>query len=48
VLKGHLYNYKFTNINGTLLQTEFMFNNVKKLIMTTTSGIVIKENKIKN
>jgi len=25
-----------------------MFDNVKKLIMTTNTGIVIKENKVKN
>jgi hypothetical protein len=48
VVRGDLFNYKFTNIDGTLVQTEFMVNNVKKLILTTSSGIVIKENKIKN
>jgi hypothetical protein len=42
VIRGETHNYKFTSINGSLLQTEFMFNNVKKLIMTTNSGIVIK------
>jgi hypothetical protein len=42
VIRGELDNYKFTSINGKLVQTEFMFNNVKKLIMTTNSGIVIK------
>lgn len=47
VIRGDVDNYKFTRIDGELIQTQFMFNNVRKLIMTTTSGIVIKENKVK-
>lgn len=42
VIRGDIDNYKFTKIDGELVQTDFMFNNVKKLIMTTTTGIVIK------
>jgi hypothetical protein len=42
VIRGDVDNYKFTRIDGELVQTDFMFNNVRKLIMTTTAGIVIK------
>lgn len=48
VIRGEVENYKFTRIDGQIVQTEFMFDNVKKLIMTTSTGIVIKENKVKN
>lgn len=48
VLRGDVDNYKFTRINGELVQTDFMFDNVRKLIMTTNTGIVIKENKLKS
>lgn len=48
VIRGDIQNYKFTKIDGELVQTDFMFNNVKKLIMTTKTGIVIKENKVKS
>ncbi len=46
VIQGNVDNYKFTHIDGELVQTEFMFDNVKKLIMTTKKGIVVKENKV--
>lgn len=48
VIRGDIDNYKFAKIDGELIQTDFMFDTVKKLIMTTSTGIVIKENKIKN
>ena len=48
VIRGDLDSYKFTRIDGELVQTDFMFDNVRKLIMTTSTGIVIKENKVKN
>lgn len=48
VIRGDVDNYKFTRIDGELVQTDFMFNNVRKLIMTTTAGIVIKQNKVKS
>lgn len=48
VLRGDVDNYKFTRIDGALIQTDFMFDNVRKLIMTTNKGIVIKENKLKS
>lgn len=48
VIRGDVDNYKFTRIDGELVQTDFMFDNVRKLIMTTSTGIVIKENKVKN
>jgi len=48
VIRGDVDNYKFTRIDGELVQTDFMFDNVRKLIMTTSTGIVIKENRVKN
>lgn len=48
VIRGDIDNYKFTRIDGQIVQTDFMFDNVKKLIMTTNTGIVIKENRVKN
>lgn len=48
VIRGDVDNYKFTRIDGELVQTDFMFDNVRKLIMTTNTGIVIKENKVKS
>lgn len=48
VIRGDSDSYKFTRIDGELVQTDFMFDNVRKLIMTTSTGIVIKENKVKN
>ena len=47
VIRGEVDNYKFMKVDGELVQTDFMFDNVKKLLMTTKSGIVIKENKVK-
>lgn len=46
VIRGNVNSYRFTNIGGNLVQTDFMFNNVKKLLMTTNKGIIIKENKV--
>ena len=48
VVRGQVDNYKFMKVDGELVQTDFMFDNVKKLLMTTQSGIVIKENKLRN
>lgn len=47
VIRGDVDNYKFTRIDGELVQADFMFDNVKKLLMTTTTGIMIKENRMK-
>ena len=46
VIRGDITSYNFTNIGGELVQTDFMFNNVKKLLMTTENGITIKENRV--
>ena len=48
VIRGQIDSYKFMKVDGELVQTDFMFDNVKKLLMTTTTGIVIKENKLRN
>lgn len=48
VIRGLVDNYKFMKVDGELVQAEFMFNNVKKLLMTTTNGIIVKENKVRN
>ena len=48
VIQGNSDSYKFTSIEGDLVQTDFMFDNAKKLLMTTTNGITIKENKVKS
>ncbi len=42
ILKGEVDNYKFTKINGEMIQADFKYNDVKKLIMMTTKGITIK------
>lgn len=47
VIKGNTDNYKFTKVDGKLVQTDFMYDNIGKLIMTTENGIEIKENKTK-
>ena len=45
VIKGNTNNYKFTKIDGRLVQADFMYDNIKKLIITTENGITVKENK---
>ena len=47
VIRGDVDNYKFMKIDGELVQTDFMFDTVKKLLMTTKTGIVVKENKVR-
>jgi hypothetical protein len=45
VIRGNLDSYKFTHVNEELVQADFRYNNLKKLIMTTVNGITIQENK---
>jgi len=42
VLKGNYWNYKFTKTGGKLLQADFKYNDVKKLIMVNDNGINVK------
>ena len=41
---GNTQDYKFTKVDGDLVQADFRWNNVNKLIMTTEDGISIKQN----
>lgn len=44
VKNGNTKDYKFTKVDGEMIQADFRWNNVKKLIMTTDQGISIKQN----
>lgn len=41
---GKTDEYKFTKVDGDIIQADFRWNNVNKLIMTTANGISIKQN----
>jgi hypothetical protein len=47
VIKGETLNYKFSKTDGKLLQVDFRYNDIRKLIMISEEGIKIKENKVK-
>jgi hypothetical protein len=44
IKNGNTKDYKFTKVDGEMIQADFRWNNVKKLIMTTDQGISIKQN----
>jgi hypothetical protein len=48
VIKGDIWDYKFSKTDGKLLQVDFRYNDIRKLIMISEEGIKIKENKVKN
>jgi len=39
--------YLISKTEGKVVQADFLYNNPAKLMMATSEGIVIKENKIK-
>jgi hypothetical protein len=41
-IKGDIMNYKFSKTDGQLLQVDFKYNDIRKLIMVSESGIRIK------
>lgn len=47
VIKGDVWNYKFSKTDGELLQVDFRYNDIRKLIMISEGGIRIKENRVK-
>lgn len=47
VIKGDVWNYKFSKTDGKLLQVDFRYNDIRKLIMVSEEGIKIKENKVR-
>ena len=47
VLQGEIDSYIITKAEGALVQVDFKYNDPSKLLMTTSNGIVIKQNKIK-
>lgn len=47
VIKGDVLNYKFSKTDGKLLQVDFRYNDIRKLIMISEEGIKIKENRVK-
>lgn len=46
IMNGDTKNYKFTKADGEMIQADFRWNDVKRLVMTTDRGISIKENRI--
>lgn len=48
VIRGEVDNYRFANIGAQLVQADFMYDNVRKLIMTTNTGVVVKESVVRN
>lgn len=47
VIRGDIWNYKFSKTDGKLLQVDFKYNDIRKLIMISEEGIKIKENRVK-
>lgn len=46
-IKGDICNYKFSKTEGKLLQVDFKYNDIRRLIMISEEGIKIKENRLK-
>jgi len=47
VIRGEIWNYKFSKTDGKLLQVDFKYNDIRKLIMISEEGIKIKENRVR-
>jgi hypothetical protein len=47
VIRGDSWSYKYSKNEGKIKQVDFKYNDLRKLIMISSEGINIKENKVK-